>query len=150
MPGKRPIEVVSYNMSRIRSEGTKLEAKLEEILKSIPHEYARHPKIFGKPDFAYPELKIAVFADSDFWHGFDWETKKLEIKSNKQFWFKKIERNMARDMEVTAKLQEEGWLVIRLWGHDILRNTNKCRRIIEEALNVAQRKLSNRAEAAGV
>jgi DNA mismatch endonuclease (patch repair protein) len=138
--GKRPKEIVSYNMSRIRSEGTRLEAKLEEILKTISHKYSKHPKLFGKPDFVYSDLKIAIFADSDFWHGFNWNAKKLEIKTNKEFWINKIERNISRDKEVTAKLEEEGWNVIRLWGHDILRHPNKCQNIIERVVRTAQSK----------
>ena len=134
MGSKRSKETVSYVMSRIRSQGTKLEETLEDILKSIPVEYDKHPKIFGKPDFAYSGIKMAVFADSDFWHGFDWDKKRLEIKTNKDFWRTKIERNMARDTEVTAKLEQEGWLVVRLWGHDILRKPAECRSNIEKAL----------------
>lgn len=121
-------------MSKIHSEGTKLEAKLEEILCSIPVKYSKQPKVFGKPDFAYLEFKIAVFADSDFWHGFDWAKRKSEIKTNKEFWLNKIERNIARDAEVNIKLEQEGWQVMRLWGHDILRNPEKCRDIIEKVL----------------
>jgi len=142
MTGKRPREVVSYNMSRIRSEGTKLEASLAKILETIPARFAKHPKIFGKPDFAYPKLKIAVFADSDFWHGFGWQEKKEEIKTNKMFWIRKIERNMERDKEVTRKLEEQGWQVIRLWGHDIDRQPNKCKTVIEETVNEAKKKIA--------
>jgi DNA mismatch endonuclease (patch repair protein) len=132
--GKRPKEIVSYNMSRIRSEGTKLEKKLEEIMNSIPIEYSKQPKVFGKPDFAYLESKIAVFADSDFWHGFDWEKKKLEIKTNKEFWLNKIEKNILRDKKVTDYLQHEDWTVVRLWGHEILKEPDKCKVLLEEAL----------------
>jgi DNA mismatch endonuclease (patch repair protein) len=121
-------------MSRIRSQGTKLEEQLEDILKSICVEYENHPNIFGKPDFAYSRLRIAIFADSDFWHGFNWDVKKKEIKTNKDFWKKKIERNMTRDADVTDKLEKQGWSVIRLWGHDILKNPNKCKKVIEKAL----------------
>jgi DNA mismatch endonuclease (patch repair protein) len=138
MLGKRPKNIVSYNMSRIRSEGTKLEGQLENILQSLPWELVKHPKVYGKPDFAYLSFKIAIFADSDFWHGFDWARKKEEIKTNKEFWLKKIERNIMRDKEVTTKLQEEGWIVVRLWGHDILRNPNKCIVIIKEAVDMAK------------
>jgi DNA mismatch endonuclease (patch repair protein) len=132
--GKRPKEIVSYNMSKIRSQGTQLEAKVEEILKSIKREYAKYPKMFGKPDFAYIDAKVAIFADSDFWHGFDWDNKKLEIKTNKEFWVNKIERNIERDKEVTTTLEKEGWKVVRLWGHDIINNPEKCRNIIENIL----------------
>ena len=134
MPGKRPRETVSFNMSRIRSQGTKLEANLEEILKSVSADFAKHPDIFGKPDFAYLSAKIAIFADSDFWHGYNWEEKKLEIKTNVDFWIKKIERNMERDADVTSKLGADGWEVLRFWGHDILKDPEKCAEIIREAL----------------
>jgi DNA mismatch endonuclease (patch repair protein) len=138
MAKRRPKDVVSYNMSRIRSKGTKIEEKMKEILKSFPLEYVEHPKMFGKPDFAYPELKIAIFADSDFWHGFDWSKKKNEIKTNKEFWLNKIERNMNRDLEVSARLEEEGWRVIRIWGHDLVRNPDKCHNIVQKALSEAK------------
>ncbi len=121
-------------MSRVRSKGTKIENKLEEILKDIPYSYVKHPKIFGTPDFAYEKIKIAIFADSEFWHGFDWKHKKLEIKTNKEFWIPKIERNIARDKEVTIKLEQEGWIVVRLWGRDIIKNPDESRVIIKEAL----------------
>lgn len=137
---KRPKEIVSYNMSRIRSEGTALEARLEKILNSVSTDFVKHPKIFGKPDFAYLKLRIAIFADSDFWHGHNWKEKKHEIRTNREFWIKKIERNIQRDLEVTRELRAQGWQVIRLWGHDINRRPNKCRTIIEEAVKKAREK----------
>lgn len=140
MIGKRSREEVSHYMSKIRSEGTKLEAKLEKILQSIGIEFNKQPKIFGKPDFVYPQLKIAIFADSDFWHGFNWEEKKNEIKTNKEFWLRKIERNIERDKEVTRSLEKKGWRVVRLWGHEIHRQPNKCRNIIEESVKLAHTK----------
>ena len=122
MTRKRPREEVSRYMSRIRSKNTKLEEKLEDIIKTIDMEYVKYYDIIGKPDFAIPDLKIAIFADSDFWHGYKWETKKKEIQTNKEFWFKKIERNIERDGEVTLELERQGWRVIRLWGHEIYKN----------------------------
>lgn len=137
MPGKRSTEIVSYNMSRIRSRNTKLESQLEEILQTTSSDYVKHPNnVYGKPDFTYPRLKIAIFADSDFWHGYKWEEKKHEIKTNLEFWISKIERNIERDKEVTRELERQGWKVIRLWGHDILRNIDKCRSIILEAVKL--------------
>ena len=59
--GRRPREVVSYNMSQIRSKNTKLEGKLEEILKKTELHYEKYYDIVGKPDFAFPELQIAFF-----------------------------------------------------------------------------------------
>lgn len=143
MVRKREKNIVSYNMSRIRSKGTKLEEKLEEILKSISDEYSNHPEIFGNPDFAYLKLKIAIFADSDFWHGYNWEEKQKELQTNRDFWIKKIESNMLRDNQVTKKLQEEGWQVIRLWGHEILKNPDQCREKIQFSLSLGQSVKSN-------
>ncbi len=140
MVGKRSQKVVSFNMSRIRSQGTRLESALEIILKSIPYEYIKQPKLFGKPDFAFSQYKIAIFADSEFWHGYDWENKKLELKTNKEFWLKKIERNIQRDREVTAVLEQEGWKVVRLWGHDIVKQPEKVRLILIRALEAALQK----------
>lgn len=130
----RSKETVSYNMSRIRSQGTKLEDKLESILKEVNPAYVKHPKMFGKPDFAYLTEKIAIFADSDFWHGYDWVNKKTELKTNIDFWVKKIEGNINRDNLVTATLSEESWLVLRLWGHDINKAPAKCKALIVAAL----------------
>jgi len=129
MTRKRTEKQISHNMSQIKSKGTQLEAKMEDILKETSYEYESHPDdVFGKPDFINRKLKVAIFADSDFWHGFNWEKKKLEIKSNRDFWIPKIERNIKRDKEVSKKLSDEGWRVIRFWGHEIRRQPNKCKK----------------------
>lgn len=124
--GKRSKEVVSYNMSRIRSKNTQLERKLEEIVKKTGLDYERQYNTVGKPDFVFPSLKIALFADSRFWHGYDWDEAKKEIKTNREFWIKKIERNMERDREVNAALGKLGWKVIRFWEHEIINNPEGC------------------------
>ncbi len=121
-------------MSRIRSKNTKLEEKLEEIISQLDVEYVKYYDIIGKPDFAFPNLKIAIFADSDFWHGYNWDEKKHAIKTNKEFWHKKIERNIQRDIEVTKELKKQGWTVIRFWGHEIRRQSDKCKSIILEIM----------------
>lgn len=124
--GKRPREVVSYNMSRIRSKNTQLERKLEEILKKTGLHYQKYYNIVGKPDFALPEFKIALFADSHFWHGYRWNETKKTIKTNKDFWINKIERNIERDREVNDALKKLGWKVIRFWEHQIVNNAEGC------------------------
>jgi len=123
---KRSKEVVSYNMSQIKSKGTKLETQMEVLLRGLNIEYEIQPDVYGKPDFTIPKYNIAVFADSDFWHGFNWEVKKKEFKTNRDFWINKIERNMERDREVTKHLEENGWTVLRFWGHEIYNNPNIC------------------------
>ena len=132
--GKRSKEVVSYNMSRIRSKDTQLERKLEEIVKKIGLDYEKHYKLVGKPDFVFPKLKIALFADSHFWHGYNWNDLKKTIKTNRDFWIKKIERNIERDREVNETLQSLGWNVIRFWEHEIFRHPEDCLKKILGAL----------------
>ena len=78
--------------------------------------------------------KIAVFCDSEFWHGHDWENRKNDFKSNQDFWISKIERNILRDKEVTEKLESEGWIVLRFWGNEIKKDVMECANIIEKAI----------------
>ena len=78
--------------------------------------------VFGKPDFTFKKYKIAVFCDSEFWHGKNWEERKYDHKTNIEFWHKKIERNIERDKEVNEELNNQGWIIIRFWGQDIKKN----------------------------
>ena len=97
--------------------------------------YRKHPKdITGKPDVANKKRKIAIFFDSDFWHGFDYENS-VKNKLQTDFWRTKIERNMARDAEVNKLLTEKGWKVLRLWEHNIKRKPEECVRRIKELLS---------------
>lgn len=128
MARKKSKEQIRYNMSRVRNSDTALEKLLcEELNRHGVTTFTRNNKtIFGKPDIAFIARKIAVFCDGDFWHGYDWENAQNEIKSNRDFWIPKIERNMQRDQEVTARLQEQGWVVFRFWGHEILKEMDYC------------------------
>ena len=113
-------EQIRKNMRNVHNKDSQIEIALRRELWSRGLRYRKNVnRIFGKPDIAFIGLKIAVFVDSEFWHGYDWENKQSEIKSNRDFWVPKIERNMQRDLEVTARLQTDGWTVIRIWGRDI-------------------------------
>lgn len=126
---------ISYNMKQVKNKDSKIEILLRKELWKRGLRYRKNTnKVFGHPDIAFIEKKIAVFCDSEFWHGFNWEDKKKEIKSNKEFWIKKIERNMQRDIEVNTQLNEDGWTVLRFWGKDIKKDTAKCADIIEKAV----------------
>lgn len=133
MPRDR--ETISKNMSRIRSKDTSIEVKLRKELWHKGYRYRKnYKKLPGSPDIALTKYKIAVFCDSEFFHGKDWEVLKarLEKGSNPEYWIKKIERNRNRDVENDKKLLFLGWTVIHFWGKDILRNTEECIRVIEE------------------
>lgn len=122
----------SENMSRIRSGNTGIELMLRKELYKRGYRYRINDKtVFGKPDIVFKKKKIAVFCDSEFWHGKDYlEGKKP--KSNTDYWYKKIERNIERDKEVNQKLTEEGWAVLRFWGKDIQKKLDECIQIIEK------------------
>lgn len=133
----RDKENVSKNMSRIRSKDTSIEVKLRKELWHEGYRYRKnYKKLPGSPDIALTKYKIAVFCDSEFFHGKDWEVLKarLEKGSNSEYWIKKIERNRDRDGENDKKLLFLGWTVIHFWGKDILRNTEECIRVIEETI----------------
>jgi DNA mismatch endonuclease (patch repair protein) len=120
-----------YNMSRIRSKNTKPEVKLMKALKEKKIWFTRHrADVFGKPDIVFKRKKIAVFVDSDFWHG-----RKHLPKSNQEFWIKKFERNRQRDEEVNTKLAEQGWTLIRLSEEEIKKNLEGCIEKIIEAIS---------------
>lgn len=117
----------SKNMRAVKSKGSKEEVLLAKALWQLGYRYRKNNKtVFGKPDLTFKKYKLAVFVDSEFFHGKDWEIKKHEIKSNKEFWYKKIERNIERDKEVTLYLQKEGWTVLRFWSIEIKKGLDNC------------------------
>ena len=124
---KKTDEQISYNMKRVKNKGSEIETLLQKELWSRGLRYRKNVKgIVGKPDIAFIGKKIAVFCDSEFWHGYDWENRKKDFKSNTEFWIPKIERNIQRDIEVTCELKAQGWVVIRFWGKEIKKNISGC------------------------
>jgi len=127
---------ISYNMSRVRSKDSVIELLLRRELWRRGLRYRLHCKdIEGKPDIVFRRQKVAVFVDSEFWHGYKWsEERKFEFKTNREFWVNKIERNIQRDKEVNSLLKQDGWLVLRFWGHEIKNDCEGCADIVEDAL----------------
>ena len=123
------------NMTAVKSKGTKIEVLLQKELWHRGLRYRKNVKnIYGKPDIAFIGKKIAVFCDSEFFHGFDWEIKSKEIKSNREFWIPKIEKNIQRDKDVTDKLKKDGWIVLRFWGNEIKNDVSGCADKIESVI----------------
>lgn len=79
--------------------------------------WRRNYSLTGKPDFVFPKLKTAVFADGCFWHGHD--CRNIRPEQNKEYWAKKRERNVRRDQDVTETLTRKGWNVVRIWECEI-------------------------------
>jgi DNA mismatch endonuclease, patch repair protein len=124
------------NMQAIRSKDTKAEKILAKALWANGHRYRRNNKtVFGKPDFTFKNLKIAVFVDSEYLHGKDWETNKFRIKSNREFWWSKIEGNIKRDKIVSKQLKADGWKILRFWDTEIQKKLGSCILKIERAKN---------------
>lgn len=123
------------NMQAIKNKDSEIEKMLRQELWRRGLRYRKNVRgIFGHPDIAFIGKKIAVFCDSEFWHGYDWDNRKNDIKSRKEFWIPKIERNIQRDLEVNQKLEGEGWIVIRFWGKEIKKNTADCAQRVEEII----------------
>jgi len=123
------------NMQAIKNKDSQIELLLRKELWKRGLRYQKNrTDIFGKPDIVFKGKKIAIFCDSEFWHGYNWEERKKDFKSHQEFWIPKIERNMERDIEVTKKLESEGWTVLRFWGNEIKKETEKCANIIEKAV----------------
>lgn len=124
-------------MSHIRGKDTQIEVRLREALWHKGFRYRKNYKALpGTPDIALTKYKIAIFCDSEFFHGKDWEVLKprLQLAENSDYWIKKIERNRERDIEIDKELLFLGWTVIHFWGKDILKKTEECVKVIEEAV----------------
>lgn len=106
------------HMQACRSTNTKPERLVFDALKKRKIYFAAHVKtLAGKPDIVFRRKRVAVFIDSDFWHGHP--TRFRAPQSNVEYWDAKIARNRARDLAVTAELTQKGWTVLRLWEWDI-------------------------------
>lgn len=125
------------NMQNIKACDTKIEVLLRKALWKKGYRYRKnYKKLPGKPDIALTQYKIAIFCDSEFFHGKDWEVLKprLEKSNNSEFWINKISRNREHDDEINKKLLFLGWTVIRFWGNDIKKNMDECLHVIEETV----------------
>ena len=115
------------NMQAIKNKDSQIELLLRKALWKKGVRYRKNDKtVFGHPDISFKGRRIAVFCDSEFWHGYDWENRKDQIKTRREFWIPKIERNIERDKEVNRELSGTGWVVLRFWGNDIKKTTNEC------------------------
>ena len=109
-----------YNMSKIHGKDTSIEIILRKALWAQGIRYRKNYKgIPGSPDIAITKYKIAIFCDSEFFHGKDWEVKRPKIQ---------------RDIEKDRALENLGWRVIHFWGKDITKKTEQCVRVVEEVI----------------
>jgi DNA mismatch endonuclease, patch repair protein len=141
--GPRDPAVTSRMMSRVRHKDSKAELALRRALHAAGVRYRLHaPDVTGRPDLVIRSRRLAVFVDGDLWHGNPEEVRRRGRESladvfptRTEWWVAKIERTMARDREVTEALRAEGWTVVRLWEHDVLRDPAGCAAAVRHALD---------------
>lgn len=119
-------------MARVKNKNTNIELAVRKRLWRLGYRFRTSSNLFGKPDIVFRKKKVVIFCDGDFWHG-----KKYirERGGYKKFWRDKIALNIKRDKEVSKKLKNEGWTVLRFWKTDILKNLDRCIEKIVHNLN---------------
>ena len=123
------------NMKAIRYKDTKIEIILRKELWARGIHYRKNCKdLPGKPDLAFKGKKVAVFCDSEFWHGFHFQENEDKIKTNRDYWIPKIRRNIERDKEVNEHLSKEGYAILRFWGKEIEEDPEGCAEKVLEVL----------------
>lgn len=133
----RDSATVSKNMGKIRSKDTSIELRLRKALWNKGYRYRKnYTALPGSPDIVLTKYKIAIFCDSEFFHGKDWEILKLRLEkgNNPEYWIKKIEHNRTRDWENDKKLLFLGYTAIHFWGQDIVKHIDECLKTIEETI----------------
>lgn len=114
----------SRAMQRVKVKGGSLEKSIQRELRKIGLRFLRnYKKLNGSPDIVFPRQKVAIFIDGDFWHG--WRLPVWEHKLS-PFWRSKLHANRRRDQRNFRRLRAAGWIVIRLWEHEIRADTPRC------------------------
>lgn len=125
------------NMSHIKNKDSKIECILRKALWDKGYRYRKnYTKLPGKPDIVLTKYHIAIFCDSEFFHGKDFEQLKIQLlkSKNSDFWIDKIQKNIDRDLEINKLLRTQEWTVLRFWGKEILKDTESCVQAVEEAI----------------
>ncbi|WP_339711158.1 very short patch repair endonuclease [uncultured Kriegella sp.] len=114
-------------MGKIRGKNTKPELAFRKALYASGYRYrVDYKKLIGKPDIVLNKYKTVIFIDGEYWHGYNWKERKPKVKTNREFWIAKIERNMQRDSEVNAALDRLGYKVFRFWETEIKKELDEC------------------------
>lgn len=98
----------------------------------------------GRPDIVFPRHRVVIFCDGDFWHGrnVDARLTKLAQGHNAAYWVAKVQRNVERDLSHTRALEIAGWIVLRFWETDLLREPSKIADHIIAVLTELPKKVS--------
>jgi len=127
--------VRSRIMRAVRTAETEPELRLGAALKAMGLRFrCNDPRVFGKPDFTFRRIRLAVFVDGDFWHGRAWFADRQAPATNAPFWINKFERNHLRDRIVDRELRRSGWSVLRLWASDVRKDAASSGQIVRARL----------------
>jgi DNA mismatch endonuclease (patch repair protein) len=116
-------------LSRVKGRGNvATELRLIRIFRKYSITgWRRHLSVFGNPDFVFPKLHLAIFVDGCFWHGCPLHGSLPE--TNRKFWERKLERNKTRDRLVNRALKAKGWIILRLWQHELLQQDRVAKHV---------------------
>jgi DNA mismatch endonuclease (patch repair protein) len=125
-------------MSSVRNRDTELEVLVRSRLHRLGLRFKKHVRALpGTPDVVFTRVKVAVFIDGDFWHGYRFAGWRLTVS---EFWRTKIAKNRRRDAKNFRALRQMGWVVIRVWGHELRQNVDAC---VDRISSVVQRRKAN-------
>ena len=125
-------ETRSALMSRIRGKDTGPERAVATMLQSMGLSWDSHARdLPGRPDFVLRDHRAVILVDGDFWHGWNFPRWRNKLSED---WERKIDANRKRDQRNIRKLRRQGWLVIRIWEHQLKRNPEQCTARIADAL----------------
>jgi len=115
-------------MRAVKGKGTSLERRLFAMLAGMGLSGWKKnvSDITGKPDVAFPQERVLIFVDGCFWHGCPHCNRKLPV-TNREYWERKVKRNVERDKRNTQALVDSGWRVIRVWEHEMQDTTIRSR-----------------------
>lgn len=114
-------------MGKIRGKNTKPELAFRKALYAQGYRYRiDYKQLIGKPDIVLNKYKTVIFIDGDYWHAHNWEERKPKIKTNREFWIAKFERNQQRDSEVNTELSRLGYKVFRFWETEVKKELDRC------------------------
>ena len=119
-------------MRAVHSEDTGPEMIVRRLVHSLGFRYRLHvSNLPGKPDLVFPSRKKVIFVHGCFWHGDTCPRGKRVPKENREYWVKKIGRNVERDKNNQKLLRGLGWDYLIIWEHELKDLAHVEKRIID-------------------
>ena len=135
MTDKLSRERRSANMRAIRNRDTAPEMRVRQIVHSLGYRFRLHRSdLPGTPDLSFPSRQKAVFVHGCFWHQHPRCPRASTPQTNREFWCKKLARNVARDVNQVVTLKKFGWKSLVLWEcqtKDVKRLAARLRRFLD-------------------